>query len=103
MVKYYRKKPVTIRAFHFKDTSFEVVKSALVFMGQITPDLVAIQYEKLQGLYNIIKRNNEIAIPTLEGVMQAKVGDYIIKGIQGEFYPCKPDIFEQTYELIEND
>ncbi len=33
--------------------------------------------------------------------MQSKVGDYIIKGIQGEFYPCKPDIFEQSYESVE--
>jgi len=37
-------------------------------------------------------------IHTLEGMMQASYGDYIIKGVQGEFYPCKPDIFEQTYE-----
>lgn len=37
-------------------------------------------------------------IATLEGVMQAKLGDYIIRGIQGEFYPCKPDIFEASYE-----
>ena len=42
-----------------------------------------------------------IKIPTLEGVMDARVGDYIIKGIKGEFYPCKPDIFEATYELAE--
>ena len=37
-------------------------------------------------------------IATLEGVMQAKPGDWIIRGVQGEFYPCKPDIFEQSYE-----
>lgn len=37
-------------------------------------------------------------IPTLEGDMRAEVGDYIIRGVQGEFYPCKPDIFEATYE-----
>ena len=37
-------------------------------------------------------------IETLEGVMTASEGDYIIRGIQGEFYPCKPDIFEATYE-----
>lgn len=42
-------------------------------------------------------------IVTLEGVMQASEGDYIIKGVQGEFYPCKPDIFEQTYEVAKND
>jgi hypothetical protein len=39
-------------------------------------------------------------IVTLEGEMRANVGDFIIKGVQGEFYPCKPDIFEQTYEPV---
>ena len=38
-----------------------------------------------------------VDIPTLEGVHQAKYGDFIIKGVQGEFYPCKPDIFKKTY------
>lgn len=42
-----------------------------------------------------------IDIPTLEGVMRADPGDYIIRGVQGEFYPCKPDIFEATYEAVE--
>lgn len=45
--------------------------------------------------------DGNLAIPTLEGIMTAKPGDYIIKGIHGEFYPCKPDIFEKTYELWE--
>lgn len=40
-------------------------------------------------------------IPTLEGPMRAKLGDWIIKGVKGEFYPCKPDIFEATYEEAE--
>ena len=44
-----------------------------------------------------------IIIKTLEGNMEVSDGDYIIKGIQGEFYPCKPEIFEQTYEIVEND
>lgn len=39
-----------------------------------------------------------IDIKTLEGTMLAEIGDYIIKGVQGEFYPCKPDIFEASYE-----
>jgi len=43
----------------------------------------------------------DMDIPTLEGTMKATVGDWIIKGVKGEFYPCKPDIFEQTYELQE--
>lgn len=42
-----------------------------------------------------------IEIPTLEGVMQANVGDWIIKGVNGEFYPCKPDIFAKTYDVVE--
>lgn len=41
---------------------------------------------------------DRIAVETLEGTMYALPGDYIIKGVQGEFYPCKPDIFDQTYE-----
>lgn len=42
-----------------------------------------------------------ITIPTPEGEMRAEIGDYIIKGVKGEFYPCKPDIFEATYERVE--
>lgn len=42
-----------------------------------------------------------IEIMTLEGIMTARLGDWIIKGVAGEFYPCKPDIFEMTYEVIE--
>jgi hypothetical protein len=41
-----------------------------------------------------------IRIPTLEGTMVGSVGDWIIKGVKGEFYPCKPDIFEATYEAV---
>jgi len=41
-----------------------------------------------------------VLIDTLEGRMQANIGDYIIKGIKGEFYPCKPDIFAETYEAV---
>lgn len=43
----------------------------------------------------------KIYIETLEGVMTATEGDWIIKGVNGEFYPCKPDIFEKTYEPVE--
>lgn len=42
-------------------------------------------------------------IETLEGTMQARPGDYIIRGVQGEFYPCKPDIFAATYEEVSDD
>lgn len=44
---------------------------------------------------------NALYIKTLEGTMKANIGDYIIKGVKGELYPCKPDVFEATYELVE--
>lgn len=47
--------------------------------------------------------DRSISISTLEGVMKAKIGDYIIKGVNGECYPCKPDIFEKTYEIINDE
>jgi hypothetical protein len=46
--------------------------------------------------------NLKLLVQTLEGNMEASVGDYIIKGIQGEFYPCKPDIFLLTYDEVTN-
>lgn len=48
--------------------------------------------------FTTVKR---LLLHTLEGTMEVSEGDYIIKGIKGEFYPCKPDIFEQTYEVVE--
>jgi hypothetical protein len=48
-----------------------------------------------------IRYDGALIIPTLEGPMTASLGDYVICGIQGEFYPCKPDIFAKTYELVE--
>ena len=44
--------------------------------------------------------NPQISIKTLEGIVTASIGDYVIKGVQDEFYPCKPDIFEATYEPV---
>ena len=46
------------------------------------------------------KSPREIQIGTLEGIMTAQMGDFIIRGVQGEFYPCKPDIFAATYEQV---
>ena len=54
----------------------------------------------LWGCYLPIKERS-LSIPTLEGDMIASMGDWIIQGIKGEFYPCKPDIFEKTYEVVE--
>lgn len=44
---------------------------------------------------------NQIRVPTLEGMHRASVGDWIIRGVKGEFYPCKPDIFALTYEPVD--
>ena len=47
--------------------------------------------------------DKEMIIPTLEGDMHASIGDYIITGVRGEQYPCKPDIFEETYEEVKDE
>ena len=49
-----------------------------------------------------IPMTDYLVIPTLEGAMKCDAWDYIIKGVKGEFYPCKPDIFEMTYEKVED-
>lgn len=58
------------------------------------------KYRKKPIVIDAYQTDVEFQIPTLEGVMTASKGDYIITGIQGETYPCKPDIFEATYELV---
>lgn len=84
----YRKKPVVIEAIQFVDNA-ECIMAIHEFMGQET---TRVNYED--------KDNPYIKIETLEGTMKASVGDYIIKGVNGEFYPCKPDIFKATYEEV---
>ena len=51
---------------------------------------------------NLPIKSKELQIRTLEGIMTASNLDWIIKGVSGEFYPCKPDIFEKTYEKVDN-
>jgi hypothetical protein len=80
----YRKKPVVIEAVQWAGT----VGSAK-------------EMEVLLGDSNWQYYQKCILIDTLKGSMTASIGDWIIKGIKGEFYPCKPDIFEATYELVE--
>ena len=84
----YRKKPVIIEAIQFEDNSDRIIEIP-EFMGG---DTIRVNYED--------KDNPYLKIETLEGIMKASVGDYIIKGVNGEFYPCKPDIFEKTYERV---
>ena len=79
----YQKKPVIIEAIQWTGDNYEEVKWFI-------PN-------------TILARKNakgELAIGTLEGVMTASKGDFIIRGVHGEYYPCKPDIFEETYEKV---
>lgn len=78
----YRKKPVVIEAIQYDGSGKSV--------SEIYCNLGTEFYLNADGLY----------IKTLEGDMKANVGDYIIKGINGEMYPCKPGIFEKTYEEV---
>lgn len=91
----YRKKPVVIEAIQFNGKNFVDVCEFMGGQKGVTEKFLSKQ--KIDE-FNTLK---QMKIDTLEGVMTANVGDYIIKGIKGEFYPCKPDIFEQTYELAE--
>lgn len=92
----YRKRPVVINAIQWDGENTYKVMS---FMGTVGSLSDPISNDKFQD-YKKIARRDGLPIKTLEGTMTANVGDYIIQGVQGEFYPCKPDIFEQTYEKV---
>lgn len=94
----YRKIPVEIEAFILeKDT----IKDVLEFMGTpVDNHSSSIQAEKWLDFERICHDRGGIVIKTLEGDMMASFGDYIIKGVKGEFYPCKPDVFKMTYEQV---
>ncbi|WP_237558684.1 hypothetical protein [Enterococcus hirae] len=87
----YRKKPVVIEAFKLNSRG---LIGEEWFWDAVSENRIII--------YNFGKNYPQDAwceIKTLEGVMVAKTGDYIIRGVEGEIYPCKPDIFEKTYEV----
>jgi hypothetical protein len=79
----YKKKPVVIEAFQWQK------------------DNVPEWWREKSGKFQLNLQTGSVFIPTLEGTHEAKINDFIIKGVQGELYPCKPDIFEQTYEKVE--
>lgn len=79
----YRKKPVVVEAMQYNGFNTGKIHD---FCGNKILEPVG---------------KNYIEIKTLEGIMKASKGDYIIRGVNGEFYPCKPDIFEKTYEIVE--
>ncbi len=85
----YRKKPVVIDAAQYPGPSVSGVSDFLNFDEWLTANA---------GSHKCRYVGAELKIPTLEGEMTASPGDWIIRGVQGELYPCKPDIFEATYE-----
>lgn len=88
MPQKFRKKPVEIEAIQHTGTAEN--------MGEIA-EWMTRGGHGAKGFF----RSNEIHIETLEGTMVAGIGDWIIKGVKGEFYPCKPDIFADTYDPVE--
>lgn len=92
-IKKYKKKPVIIEALEYTEDNYEY---AIQFVGK---------ENCIVKVYDTLDPNKEspkisFAIRTLEGDMIANKGDFIIKGVNGEFYPCKPDIFWKTYEEV---
>ena len=81
------KKPVVVEAIQYNGINITEVES---FVGA-----------KLPSVWLSVE-DTQLVIPTLEGDMKVSKGDYIIKGIKGEFYPCKPDIFKSIYNLVED-
>ena len=94
----YRKKPVVIDAMILReDNIFQVTEFIDGKKPDVKSDMAA---DKWQDYVRLVKANEGMIIETLEGEHIADFGDYIIKGVKGEFYPCKPDIFELTYDKV---
>ena len=88
MIQKYKKKPVVIKAVQFTRNNWEEIK---IFTNNVAHTL------KIPKCIDCLAK---CTIDTLEGPMQATENDYIIEGVDGEFYACKPDIFIKTYEEI---
>lgn len=101
----YRKKPVIIEAVQYIRGQEQ---AAIDFLGGYdihdwADDNMSFHETDVAFFYpKWFDQSVSIVIKTLEGNMDVHNRDYIIKGVKGEFYPCKPDIFEQTYEFVEN-
>ena len=85
----FRKKPVEIEAFQFT-----------IPMGDNPPGWLLNALRDQTIVFRAVGSGSYLTIGTLEGDMRADQGDWIIRGVKGELYPCKPDIFEATYEAV---
>lgn len=90
----YRKLPVVIDAVQIELEWFSIPDTAYAAL-----DSLGLVWNR--GLVTL--HRNSVTIHTLEGIMEARVGDYIIRGVQGELYPCKREIFEMTYEAVKDE
>ena len=93
ILKKYRKRPVEIEALQLHMSNMDSL------IQQMRRDGYEVETHSEPPMRAI----TGIKIKTLEGVMLANIGDYIIKGVQGEYYPCKPDIFDKTNEPVVED
>lgn len=91
MIMKYRKKPVVIEAVQWTGANREEIRAFCTHGVFFTP--VQQDTEGHTTAWQLL-------IDSLEGIMYAEIGDYIIKGVNGEYYPCKPDVFEKTYEKV---
>ncbi len=98
MIKQYRKKPVVIEAMQWDGSA---TSATPVINWILEHDGTATYHEHLMDGDFIAHPDPYLHIKTLEGVITASANDFIIRGVKGEFYPCKPDIFEETYEAVE--
>ncbi len=106
MSKSYTKKAITIEAIQWKGDNFHEVMSFSVEENKDLNSQNKLTRVRLEDLINISEGESpprKLIVSTLEGEMTASVNDYIIKGIKGEVYPCKPDIFEASYSIDEGE
>ena len=89
----YRKKRIVIEAMRFDTSSYSAMTEVARWCGGLICSAKASDWTDVAYWLDI---------PTLEGVMKASPGDYIIRGVRGEFYPCKPNIFEDTYQVVDH-
>lgn len=94
----FRKKPVVIEAVKLENNKQSIINAIeFVYNVGMETSVLGMDFE-----INKVRSDGGLIINTLEGNMLASFGDYIIKGVQGEFYPCKPGVFVETYELVED-
>jgi len=96
----YRKKPIVIEAMELRGNTqaYDVYQWIESHIGSTYPAMDDERNGRSSVGVTIDPADGKLVIRTLEGDMKADLGDYIIKGVNGEFYPCKPDIFAKTYD-----